>query len=69
MATLREPTAAQLVEARAILRTLVLPYQFDGEAPGLWRACHAALCEIERSLGLDYTLPPRDERRKRTATE
>jgi hypothetical protein len=41
----------------------VLPYQFAGEAPVLWRTLHAALCQVEERLGVPYTLPPRDERR------
>jgi hypothetical protein len=63
MATLSEPTAEQLMDARDALRRLVLPYRYEGEAPPLWRTAHAALCQVEAALGLDYTLPPRDERR------
>ena len=66
MATLTEPSAQQLLDARNALRNLVLPYRYNGgEAPTLWRTAHAALCQIEAQLGIDYTIPPRDERRQR----
>jgi hypothetical protein len=63
MATLHEPTTEQLLDARDALRRLVLPYRYDGEAPALWRSAHATLCKLEEALSLEYTLPPRDERR------
>ena len=63
MATLTEPSEAQLAETRDALIRVVLPYQFAGEAPSLWRTLHAALCQVEERLGVPYTLPPREERR------
>jgi hypothetical protein len=63
MATLSEPTAEQLLDARDALRRLVLPYRYEGEAPPLWRTAHAALCQVEAALNVAYTLPPREERR------
>ena len=62
MATLKEPSEAQLHEARTALLNLVLPYRYAGEAPPLWRHAHAALCQVEERLGVAYTLPPREER-------
>ena len=63
MATLTQPTPEQLHDLRLALLRVVLPYRYVGEAPPLWRASHAALCQVEEALGLAYTLPPRDERR------
>ena len=63
MATLTQPTPEQLHDLRWALLRVVLPYRYTGEAPPLWRACHAALCQTEESLGIAYTLPPREERR------
>jgi hypothetical protein len=63
MATLTQPTPEQLHDARLALLRVVLPYRYTDEAPPLWRACHAALCQVEAALDIAYTLPPRDERR------
>jgi hypothetical protein len=63
MAELRTPSPSQLAQARDALLPLVRG-GIDGESSPLWRAAHAALCQVESAMGVACSVPPREQRRK-----